>query len=267
MSDVIDPAGQSAIDTPVTGQGATGPDVGQVEKPFHEYEGQSFKSPDELNQYIRSGTLRQSDYTKKTQELAEQRRAFENERFTHSQMVKGFEEKEKSYAKIKEFDEMLKRNPAMMRQMMQYVNQAPQGQDLQEVFKNMMEEQGITKKLTEFEENQKRAQAEKERDMHFETLTKKYPDFNKDKVLDMYANLMRKEAGMGEFIEALYFATKGQGVNPVELEKKVIDTLNKNKEAALPSSRGSSAPSGKKSSGSIEELRELKKSKLRGDDE
>lgn len=55
-------------------------DGGDTDEEFHleeiEYEGKQYKLPPEL----KSALLRQSDYTKKTQEIAEQRRAIESQR-------------------------------------------------------------------------------------------------------------------------------------------------------------------------------------------
>ena len=93
-------------------------------------------------------------------------------------------------------------------------------------------------KLSEFEKAQKESQREKERAMFEEQMKSKYEDFDPKAVNELYQSLFADGANMGTLMEYLYFAHKGKGINPTQIEKGVIDKLNKKKDAGIPSGKG-----------------------------
>lgn len=258
---MADPTGQ-VVETPDLGQGDASPDNGQVNAaPFYKYEDQEFKSPDELTKYIREGTYRHSDYTKKTQSLAEERKKWENERSSFYKQVSDFGEQRKGWEKYEQLDKRMKSDPAFARAVLKAVQetqgQGLQGQDMQEVFKNLLEETGITKKLSDFEEAEKRRQADTERDQALEELSSRYPDLDRKGVVTLYEEIMGPDKRMGDFLELLHFAHKGRSTNPEAIQKKTIESLEKKKDAGIPTSGGASYSGEKKTSeGNIRRLAE-----------
>jgi len=246
-----DPKGQVDL-APATGEGDVGPDNGQVGSaaPFYKYEDQEFKSPDELTKYIREGTQRHQDYTKKTMGLAEERKKWENERSSFYQQVSDWNERKKGYEKFEQLDKRMKSDPAFGRAVLKAVQEAQgsglQGQDLQEVFKNMLEETGINKKLSSYEESEKRRQADAERDQALEELSKRYPDLDRKGVMSIYEEIMGPDKRMGDFLELLHFAAKGKGIKPEDIQRETIKNLERKKGSGIPTSGGASYSGDKK---------------------
>lgn len=65
-----------------------------------EHEGIKFTAPKSGAQKLREGWLRQADYTRKTQEVAEQRKALESEKQTLEQQAKGYTEYRKELGQL-----------------------------------------------------------------------------------------------------------------------------------------------------------------------
>jgi len=247
---MADPVGQ-VEPTPDLGQGDAGPGDGQVSSEFsYKYEDQEFKSPDDLTNYIKQGTLRDKDYRQKTMSLAEERKKWENERSSFYQQVNDFGEKRKGWEKYEQLDKRMKSDPAFARAVMKAVQDSTQGglqgPDLQEAFKNFLEESGIPKKLSDYEAAEKRRQAEAERDEQLGELAKRYPDANREQILALWDEIMAPDKKMGDFLELLHFASRGKNVDPAAIQKKTLDTLAKKGAAGIPTSSGASYSSDKK---------------------
>jgi hypothetical protein len=69
-----------------------------------EYEGKKFKVPKDIEGELKNALLRHRDYTQKTQEVAEQRKAFEAERTMHQQTVQLAEHVEKEKFQLYQID-------------------------------------------------------------------------------------------------------------------------------------------------------------------
>ena len=69
-----------------------------------EYEGKRYRVPKELKDAL----LRQSDYTRKTQEVSQQRQALEERAKAHEEQAKSFQEYRADYAKLDAIEERLK---------------------------------------------------------------------------------------------------------------------------------------------------------------
>lgn len=255
--------GQTDITAP-EGQAAISPDSGQAGgTPFHTYEDMTFATPDDVNKYLKESTLRQDDYTRKTQSLADMRRQFENERMEFN---RGRSDYEKNIEKYKQLDDIMKSNPEAAREMVRLVSGTPQGDDLKEVVKAYLEESGIAQRLNEVEKERKREQADRERDEWFEKLEQQYDDFDRKSVQETYDRLFDENSSMGDFMELLYYANKGKGINPEEIKSDLLSKLQSNRRASVPDNKGASATKDGKSTGDldIDELREMHKAKLGG---
>jgi hypothetical protein len=233
------------VEEPVddSGQPGPGPDAGQVESPFHTWEDQTFKTPDELNEYLKTGTLRQKDYTQKTMSHAEAVKKFENDRATWLRQQEEFDEKVKFY---KDVDNFFKANPKAFAEVQKMVRQGASGADIQEIVKQAIDEQ-VGPKLNEVEEYRKREMAKAERSRHFDELKKKYPDFDEAGVSEIYDELMNSPtANLGTLLEYLYFARKGKGTDPAKIQKDTLDNLERKSKAGIPSTKGASYSTEKK---------------------
>jgi len=181
---------------------------------FHSYkhdDGEEFhfKTPDDLNKYIRDGTLRHKDYTKKTQETAELRKQIEKER---EQSRAETTAAMKAYGQWKDVDDWLRKNPGYVEQIkrlggpvnLQAPEQTPKADD------------PVMKELEDLKKWRQEQEAEAKFQQHFEAVKSQYEDFDEDAVSELYKAL--DEAPEGEetraLLEMLYYASKGKnGMN------------------------------------------------------
>lgn len=84
-------------------------DAGQTEEDEYEVDldGEKFKIPGKLKDKFRDSLLRQADYTKKTQELAESKRAFEASQGTFAEQQKALHQHVLEVSKLVSIDEQL----------------------------------------------------------------------------------------------------------------------------------------------------------------
>jgi hypothetical protein len=204
------------------------PEMGQTEsvEPFYSYQDETgqktdFTTPDELNRYMRDGYLRHSDYTRKTQEISEQRKAFEQERNDFNQQMKEFRERE---ARVKKADEFLRGMPQDTYQ--QLVSGIKSGGRSQA---NNEEMEALRSQISEQQEQlQSYMQAQEDarrRNEAYEIMSKEYPDFDRE-MADGLINSLR-EAGPGNemktFLEFAYYANKGKTLPSQQHAQKVAE--------------------------------------------
>jgi len=107
-------AAQAAISEP-NAEGLLGGDSGaelgdqptEPEDTDFEYEGKKFKVPKDIEPELKNALLRHGDYTRKTQEVSEQRRALEAERTMHQQLVQTHSALTKEVSQIVAVDERI----------------------------------------------------------------------------------------------------------------------------------------------------------------
>lgn len=256
MADV-DTQGQVGLTAP-EGQAAADTQVGQVEEPFFKYEDQTFKTQDDLSKYIREGTLRQSDYTKKTQSHADAVRKFENDRAQHLRERTEWEKKNDKYM---QFDSMLRSNPAALRLMDVILRQSPSGEDAQDMMKKYVDET-YGPKFEELEKAEKLRRANEERDQHFAELQKEFPDLNREQIQKDFDELM--QGSMRDMMRVLHFAGKGRSLKPEEIKAAVVEDLAAKKNAKIPSSKGAAPPAGGEGAKSFKALANKLKEKAGG---
>lgn len=232
-------------DTSVTdaGQGeATAPE-GQAE-PFFSYEHDDgevlqWNSPDEVKKYIREGTLRHRDYTKKTQELSEHRKAIEAQRQKFDTEYQNFLQLKTQYDK---YDQFLKQNPNIINELKQRMSQ-PKTELPPELQEKLA-------KIDEFEKKMQQEQTAKQRqaalEKAHEALSKEYSDYNKDSVAKLMQELEETPPGdeQRRYLELLYLASRGRE-NPAKIERRVAENLANKQRAHTPMGATAGAPSGK----------------------
>lgn len=241
-------------DTPDIGQGESSvPDAGQAEEeqqPFFKYqhddgEEMVFHDPDELKRHFREGLLRHKDYTKKTQELSQQRKQFEAER---QQKEAEWGQYLQMKQQIDKYDQFLKQNPQIAQELKQKMAGKQQGQgnvppelrkELDELkqFKEQRE-----KRDQEMQSREKRRSAQEKA---HEVLSGQYPDYDRKAVEGLVQQLEQTPPGDEEraYLELLHLAARGRQ-RPADLEEKVSQRLQKKKSSHSPMPSGSSAPKG-----------------------
>ena len=185
----------------------------ESESYFHSYkhddgEEIKFKTPDDLSRYLRDGTLRHKDYTKKTQEVAELRKQIEKERETsRTESTAAM----KAYGQWKDVDEWLRKNPRVVeiirREGGPIAQQLEQAQAQQSSVPDEVKTQ-----LEELRQWKEAQEAEAKIQSHYEALKGQYEDFDEESVAELYRQL--DEAPEGEetraLLELLYYASKGK---------------------------------------------------------
>jgi len=236
---------------PVTGQGAEAPVTGQASEPFYTYKGvngdESYASREDLDKAMRESFLRQSDYTRKTQELAKYRKQFEDER-------KKFDEDQKAFhstrGKYDEWDRLLKSRPDIYQALDRMAGSPPDANSLLGASKEYADErtQALAERIEAMERQYEEERTRREMDDIFTRMKGEYEDFDQDAVLEMLETL--KDGQTEPLVRALYLANKGR-MNPLEAEKKVVEKLQKKQDAGLTPGK-SVAPKGNELPDSIQ---------------
>lgn len=190
-------------------------DAGQADPiPEHFYsykyddgEEKIFSRKEELDEFMRDAGLRHSDYTRKMQKHSKTVKEFENK-------MKQFENEKQQVLQMaekhKKFDEVLKRLPP---QEFERLKQQLQGQNTQA---NNLNEEKIEKLLEErmkpYNDFMQEQERQKTLSRAYETLSKRYPDFDQNSVQSMTQWL--QEAGPGDeatrITELIHLASIGK---------------------------------------------------------
>jgi hypothetical protein len=237
------------VAAPVTGQAAPAPipnsnvAVDNAE-PFYSYKGpkgeEAYKSREELDKFMREHALRQSDYTRKTQEVANYRKQFDQERSKFSEEQKAFMEAKKRYD---QWDQTLKTRPDIYQQL-ERLAQSPA--DPATVFDRSKEyadskTQELAARLEAMEKEREEERTNREMEDVFGKMKTKYQDFDQDQILEWLDTL--KDGKTENLIEALYHANKGR-MSPLETEKRMTEKLQKKASAGIVPGKGA-APGGR----------------------
>lgn len=162
---------------------------------FHSYtdpvrnEVKNFKTPDELNHYVGNlnksyGELRKK-FTQTTQDYAERKRTYETDR---ADLVRRQAEFDRQRAEYHKFDKFLKSNPHVYRELKQKVDSGPRGADFNEIIEQRVKEL-YGDDFNELKEHKKRIESERQREHALAALQKKYPNANKDAILERFSAL------------------------------------------------------------------------------
>lgn len=211
-----------------------------------------FNSRDELAKEWKNSYLRQSDYTKKTQEIAQTRKQIEDERKKFAEEQKAFVENKKRYD---DWDKLLKTRPDIYSQLERAATSPPDPSVAYERAKEYAD--GTSKELAQrLEALEKRLEEErtkKEMDSEIATLKEKYPDFEENEVMARLEYLA--DGKTGPLLELLHWAVKGQK-SPAQIEQKITDSLKKKSTVGMVPTKGAGASTSAKAYRNTDEARE-----------
>lgn len=222
---------EDEVSTPDEGQGAVEQQAPSVEASASEAMGQpveesaffeatdekgnpvKFKSKEELAEaWKKSGMLR-SDYTRKTQSLAEERRKLEQWKAEQEKIL------EQRRQEMKKFDDFLKNRPDVyqkLKQAMQNPNHETAYLQAQEYTNQVSEE--IRKELEDLKAWKAQREQEEQRTKIFQDMKSRYPDFDESKVQEMLAGI--DPSNQTSLAEILYYASKGKE-SPAQIEQRI----------------------------------------------
>jgi vacuolar-type H+-ATPase subunit I/STV1 len=243
--------GQSAPQTP---QGT--PDTSQ---PFFSYKyadgrEEVYKSKEELEKAYRDSYLRQSDYTKKTQEVAQVRKQVEEER-------KKFQEEQKQFLDLRKkydgWDQVLKTRPDIYSQLERAAGAPPDPATVFDRSKGYVDERysALEEQLKQMKAELDKDKTQKELDATFAKFKQKYADFDEGPIMERLEYLSNGETE--PLVDLLYWATKGQMTPQQEaaIEEKVVGNLQKKKSAAMMPTKGSGGLPSKRTFRTVDEAR------------
>lgn len=211
-----------------------------------------FKSKDELAKEWKNSYLRQSDYTKKTQEIAQTRKQIEEERKKFSDEQKAFLESKKRYD---DWDKLLKSRPDIYSQLERAATSAPDPTVAYERAKEYAD--GTTKELAQrleaLEKQLEEERTKKEMDSEIASLKEKYPDFDESEVMARLEYL--SDGKTGPLLELLHWAVKGQK-SPAQIEQKITESLKKKSHAGMVPTSGAGAATSNRTFRNTDEARE-----------
>jgi len=217
----------------------------EPEAPFFEYqlptgEKETYRTRDSLTQAHRDSYLRRADYTRKTQEVAEMRKAIEEEK-------KKFAEEQKAFLQAKQrydgYDQKLKERPDLQRRLEEAFSQPMEPAAAFEKAQGYVDEktQTLLERLDALEKQNQEATTKHEIDEAFSELKGKYPDVDETAIMETLEAIA--DGKIAPMIEQLYWAHKGR-MTPAAMEQKIVDGLKKKEGAALvpPSPSGKGVP-------------------------
>lgn len=217
---------------------------------------QHFYSPDELKKAFKDFGMMRSDYNRKTQSLAEQRRAFEAERDRTMREIMQSKERYDRY------DKFLRENPHVAQQLKRLVDEAGAGGAAgmkQDAMLNQLREEleGKISELSEWKQQQEFTRAQEE---VMSRLEGRYDDFDRNEIGSMLEDLNPND--LSQVIELLYYAARGKSKGAAIVERMQRSKQARRGDKVLPG--GASPPAGEKQFSSLEEAKEAALHELGG---
>lgn len=261
----------SDIPTP-TEQGVEAPIEGQPQAAFFEYEypekdetgsfrKEVFNTPEDLKKAWRDSYLRQSDYTRKTQDVAKYRAQMDRDRANLEAQIKAFNDRKGRYDK---WDEALGKRPDIQRQLEQMAESMPSPDVAYERATGYTDEksQEILKRLEAIENRFQRDEEERELLNVFDAMETKYQDFDRGAVRELLEYL---QDGKSEpLIEMLHWAHKGRK-GPAEMQQRLAKAQEEKKQAGLMPAGGAPPPESTSTPKTTEEAREMLLRQIKGE--
>lgn len=250
-------ADEKTAAAPTTGQVAPDSAVAEQAAPYFEYtppggKPEVYATKDDLAKAYKESFFRQSDYTRKAQEVAKQRQE-------HEKAVKDFEEQQKMFAQTKakydQWDNILKSRPQVAQQLMR-MGQMPAAPG--EVFERAQgytdeKYKALEDKLAAIEKEREAERFQRELDSNMDKLSGEFKDFDRETVMHLLNEVSSGDTAT--LLRHLYFASKGSQP-PVEVEKKVLDGIERKRQAGIVPSSKATPPSNTKPAKSIREAKE-----------
>lgn len=211
-----------------------------------------FKTRDELAKEWKNSYLRQSDYTKKTQEIAQTRKQIEEERKRFSEEQKVFLDGKKRYD---EWDRLLKTRPDIYQQLERAASSPPNPSVAYDRAKEYADGTvgELKKELEAIKSQLEEERTKKEIDSEISHLKEKYSDFDEAEVMSRLEYL--SDGKTGPLLELLHWAVKGQK-SPAQIEQKIADNLKKKSQAGMVPSSGTGTPTSNRTFRNTDEARE-----------
>jgi hypothetical protein len=196
---------------------------------------ETFQSPEELSDHYRRGVYFQDDYTKKTQSLAEERKAFETIRGQHETEKQSLAQLASELKGWKSFFET-PRGRSVREQINQAISEGRDGGEVVETLKGEYDPklQSQDERLARIEQAMERDRVERLRDSAFNSLSTRYPDLDRESVIKEVDRLAAIPGDNTEaFLELVHLASVGKGMGPA-VEEKVGEVLDQRRAAVRP---------------------------------
>lgn len=236
-----DPIGSEPVAPTDDGQGGV-PDL------FYEYEDPSdkkkysFPDKDSLTKHITGRGMTQATFTRKSQEHANNVKAFEGERLKFENDRKSFhsqyDEARKTIERAAQIDKFFAANPKAYEQIQALIN--PQDGIKSEITQMFEEKYGS--KLSELEKKLSEKELLEQLSGFDNELKEEFEDYDPDAVGELFAELSKEGASAKDLKRMLYYAHKGKS-DPVEMQARMAEAAEKKKRAGLVSGSGK-APEG-----------------------
>jgi len=230
---------------------------GRAEEAFYTApDGTAYGSPDELHKAW-SNFVPKSEYTKKTQGLAQERAEFQRQREAFAQEREQFQLTREQRQEVDRYNAFMQQRPDTAARWKQELANGASPTELRQQIEAEMEKK-YEDRFTKLEEAEARREAEAQRKAIYEQMKGKYQDFDEKAIDEM---LDRLGGGDPEgVIEELHFARKGR-TTPAEIAEELAKGEREKSEGSLPGGTSRGATGGK-SYGSVEEAREAGLAKL-----
>lgn len=216
---------------------------------FHTYTGedgsvQSWKTPDELNQFIKKSGMFQADYTRKSQQReAEYRKRMQELDKRDAEWKKQREDWEKNEkAKYDRYNEALSKRPHIAQQLARLVDQPTSPDEMFDRTKSYADQRYSTleQELNSIKSQLEEERLEKERDKYFAELEDEIPGFDRSSVMEA---LQTMDAGDMKSLMATIW--KANQYDPVGMQQKVEQNIAKKRGAGMVPSGGGPPPKNK----------------------
>lgn len=201
----------------------------------------SFANRDEVTSYIDKRGMQESDYTKKTQTLAEDRRRFLSEQDEYRRRSAQEDEVTKKLReRYEKHDAAMKRRPNIAKQLDALASQPANPDEVYQRSTGYVDEKyaGLEKRLDAYDEARQREQLEHQRDEVYTRLQGKYPEFDKEAVNKVLDTL--EEGNLEPLLDIAFRASRYAQVPG--MEERVAEKLQRKQAAKLPTGGGVPKP-------------------------
>ena len=197
-----------------------------VGKPHFEYtwedgKKESYATEEDFRKAWREGRLRREDYTKKTQELSTQRKAFEDQR---KQMDKLAQDAQKLHGQWKPIDDWMKTRPDVSDYIQKNMrNPSPEAAAKQFTEPLGMELQQTKSQLQQLMEWKQKQEDEARKKSMYDHLATELPDFNPDEIEEELSkfNESPDEDDQRNLASLIYWARKGRNT-PRKVGEEIV---------------------------------------------
>lgn len=187
-----------------------------------------FRSKEELKEAMKElhgGSLRREDYTRKTQELAEQRKQFEKERES-----------------IKKYNDFLKNNPHVRNKLDQYLKQGTTGDvavDKARAYADEVKSE-IQKEMEELKSWKSERERQERQQKAIQALKQKYQNFSEDNVRKLMSSFDANDPVA--IMELFHHAFQGQNMGPTQ-QARMAQAQQQKQQARMVPGGGAPSPS------------------------